>query len=158
MALRRITKELKDFRLANKEYVHGGPLYEDPFSWEIIMKGPSNSPYKDGKYVLDINFPQDYPFKPPKVTFVTKIYNPCINSNGSICTGCFGYLKDNWSPALTISKLLFAIYCLLQTDGNGNDYTCNIGGVKCSQLCRKNYKQFSINATEHANKYAVKSF
>eukprot|EP01084_Bolivina_argentea_P038054 70372_1 len=153
MALKRITKELKDFRADNKglkDLLHGGPLHD----------GPQNSPYKDGKYVLDIHFPQDYPFKPPKVTFITKIYNPCINNSGAICTGCVDILKDNWSPALTISKLLFAIYCLLQTEGHCTvgdveyDYTCTVGGVECSKLCRKNYKQFSINAIEHAHKYA----
>lgn len=60
-----------------------------------------DSPYSGGVFFLAIHFPTDYPFKPPKVNFTTRIYHPNINSNGSIC---LDILRDQWSPALTISK------------------------------------------------------
>lgn len=63
--------------------------------------GPGDSPYSGGVFFLAIQFPTDYPFKPPKVNFTTRIYHPNINSNGSIC---LDILRDQWSPALTISK------------------------------------------------------
>jgi len=67
-------------------------------SWHRIQ---GDSPYSGGVFFLAIHFPTDYPFKPPKVNFTTRIYHPNINSNGSIC---LDILRDQWSPALTISK------------------------------------------------------
>lgn len=64
-----------------------------------FIKG--DSPFQGGVFFLAIHFPTDYPFKPPKVNFTTRIYHPNINSNGSIC---LDILRDQWSPALTISK------------------------------------------------------
>ena len=97
-----------------------GPTGDNMFQWQATIMGPvslstlmysdrvtqpsslqSDSPYAGGVFFLSITFPTDYPFKPPKVSFTTKIYHPNINANGSIC---LDILRDQWSPALTISK------------------------------------------------------
>ncbi|CCV00248.1 unnamed protein product [Malassezia sympodialis ATCC 42132] len=91
---------------ANKWRMELADLGRDPPS--SCSAGPtgdnmfqSDSPYSGGVFFLSITFPTDYPFKPPKVSFSTKIYHPNINANGSIC---LDILRDQWSPALTISK------------------------------------------------------
>jgi ubiquitin-conjugating enzyme E2 D/E len=117
MALRRIQKELEDIRKDPPAGCSAGPVNDDLFAWEGVIFGPSDSPYAGGVFKLSIRFPTEYPFKQPHIQFNTKIYHPNINSAGGIC---LDILKSQWSPALTISKVLLSILSLL-TDPNPND-------------------------------------
>jgi len=118
MALKRISKELQEI---NKEPVLNcttGPVDEsDLFRWQATIIGPDATPYEGGVFCLDIQFPVDYPFSPPKVKFVTKVYHCNISGTGGIC---LDILKDKWSPALTITKVLLSI-CSLLADPNPDD-------------------------------------
>ncbi|XP_056163495.1 ubiquitin-conjugating enzyme E2-17 kDa-like [Syzygium oleosum] len=117
MASKRIQKELQDLQRDPPTSCSAGPAGEDLFHWQATIMGPNDSPYAGGVFFIMIHFPPDYPFKPPKVNFQTKVYHPNINSNGSIC---LDILKEQWSPALTISKVLLSI-CSLLTDPNPDD-------------------------------------
>ena len=116
-ALRRIQKEYQDLLKDPPSNCSAGPQDANMFEWTATITGPEDSPYNGGVFNLKINFPVDYPFKPPKIQFVTKIYHPNISASGSIC---LDILKDKWSPALTISKVLLSISSLL-TEPNPND-------------------------------------
>ncbi|XP_019475880.1 ubiquitin-conjugating enzyme E2 D2-like isoform X2 [Meleagris gallopavo] len=94
-------KELNDLARDPPAQCSAGPVGDDMFHWQATIMGPNDSPYQGGVFFLTIHFPTDYPFKPPKVAFTTRIYHPNINSNGSIC---LDILRSQWSPALTISK------------------------------------------------------
>ncbi|KAB5581886.1 hypothetical protein PHYPO_G00180730 [Pangasianodon hypophthalmus] len=117
MALKRIQKELTDLARDPPAQCSAGPVGDDVFHWQATIMGPNESPYQGGVFFLTIHFPTDYPFKPPKVAFTTRIYHPNINSNGSIC---LDILRSQWSPALTISKVLLSI-CSLLCDPNPDD-------------------------------------
>ena len=73
--------------------------------------GPEDSPYHEGVFFLEIRFPPNYPFRPPKVHFTTKVYHMHINSNGSFD---LSILHDDWSQEFTISKVLLTISSLLK--------------------------------------------
>jgi ubiquitin-conjugating enzyme E2 D len=118
MSTKRIGLELEGLIKDPPLNCSAGPIdNSDIYKWEATVIGPSDSPYSGGIFKLEINFPTNYPFKPPKVKFITKIYHPNINSSGGIC---LDILKDNWSPALTISKVLLSI-CSLLDDPNPDD-------------------------------------
>jgi ubiquitin-conjugating enzyme E2 D/E len=114
---KRIGKELKELEEDPPANCSAGPSSDDIYNWDATIMGPSCSPYSGGIFQLSIIFPQNYPFKAPKIKFVTKIYHPNINSAGGIC---LDVLKDQWSPALTVSKILLSI-CSLLDDPNPDD-------------------------------------
>ena len=124
-----------------------GPVGDDMFHWQATIMGPDESPYAGGVFFLDIHFPADYPFKPPKVHFTTRIYHCNINSNGGIC---LDILKDQWSPSLTISKVLLSI-CSLLTDPNPDDPLV----PDIAQLLKTDRARHESTAREWTSKYAM---
>lgn len=147
MSLKRLEKELRELANDPPSNCSAGPVGDDLYHWQATIMGPEDSPYQNGVYMLNIHFPADYPFKPPKVNFTTKIYHCNINSSGSIC---LDILKDQWSPALTISKVLLSI-CSLLTDCNPDDPLV----TDIAQLYRKNRVKHDLIAAEWNRLYAM---
>ena len=121
-AIKRLQRELLEVsELTNQDpqnIVYSvAPVEQNLFQWTGFIFGPTKSPYQGGVFRIIVNFPPDYPFRPPHVHFNTPIYHPNINQAGAIC---LDILKDQWSPALTITKVLLSISSLL-TDPNPND-------------------------------------
>lgn len=75
--------------------------------------GPKDTPYDSGVFYVDIELDDQYPFVPPKMRFITKVWHPNISSaNGAIC---LDILKDQWSPALTLKTALLSLQALLSS-------------------------------------------
>jgi ubiquitin-conjugating enzyme E2 D len=143
----RINKELLDLQKDPPHNCSGGPLEDsDIFLWIATIIGPENSPYHNGIFKLKIYFPQEYPFKAPKIMFETKIFHPNINSSGSIC---LDILQTQWSPALTISKVLLSI-CSLLTDPNPDDPL----EPEVGKLYKENIEEFNKTAKEWTLNFA----
>ncbi|XP_053390735.1 ubiquitin-conjugating enzyme E2 D4-like [Mercenaria mercenaria] len=108
MAQKRLKKECKDINIDPPPGCSAGPDDDNLFRWSASLTGPEGSPYQGGVFFLKMMFPTDYPFKPPKVVFDTKIYHPNINNHGNIC---LDILRSQWSPALTVGKGRFIHSC-----------------------------------------------
>jgi len=150
MASKRIQKELQDLQKDPPTSCSAGPAGEDLFHWQATIMGPQDSPYQGGVFFIAIHFPPDYPFKPPKVNFQTKVYHPNVNSQGSIC---LDILKEQWSPALTISKVLLSI-CSLLTDPNPDDPLV----PEIAHIYKTDRQRYEETAREWTRKYAMSWF
>lgn len=149
MALERIKREQELIKEDPPANCSAGPIdYEnDMFIWQATIMGPTQTCYEGGVFFLDIKFPKEYPFKPPKVYFITKIYHPNINGSGAIC---LDILKDQWSPALTISKVLLSI-CSLLSDPNPDDPLV----PEIANLYKTNKKLYQTKAKYYTIRYAT---
>ena len=147
MSLKRIKKELIELEKDPPSNCSAGPTVGDLYHWQATIMGPSETPYEGGVFFLDIHFPADYPFKPPKINFKTKIYHCNISQSGSIC---LDILKDKWSPALTINKVLLSI-CSLFSDCNPDDPLVS----DIAKLYRSKRIEHDANAREWTAQYAM---
>lgn len=113
---------------------------------EAVLRGPTETPFENGTFKLNIQIPSQYPFIPPKVVFITKIYHPNIDMEGNIC---LDILKNEWSPSLTLEKIMLSISSLLN-DPNPNDPLR--GDV--AYLFKKDRDEYNKRAREFTQEYA----
>ena len=148
-AVRRLVKiELRD--VSKHSEFSGGPDGDDIFSWNISFDGPKDSLYEGGRFNLDIKVPMQYPFHPPKVKFVTRIYH-CNISKGKICLNLLG---DHWWPGLTINKILLAIRDLLRTPEPDDTMEDDPFIEEICKLYLEDKDAYNKNAREWTKKYA----
>lgn len=143
---KRIFDEYQDIN--HNDYGLSAYMEEDePTKWKIIFFGPSESGFEDGVFKLNINFKGRYPYEPPICKFETKVYHPNIDVSGNIC---LDILKSNWSPVLSVAKLVLSIISLL-TDPNANS---PLNG-EAAQLYLHNKEAYIQKQIEYTKKYAI---
>ncbi|KAF5401849.1 hypothetical protein PHET_04543 [Paragonimus heterotremus] len=111
---------------------------------------PEEAPYSKGAFKIEITFPPEYPFKPPKLIFRTPIYHPNIDEKGMICLPII--TPENWKPATKIEHVLQALISLLHSPEIEHPLRSDV-----AEEYVKDIKKFMKTAEEHTRKYAEKS-
>ena len=146
--IRRLQHEVSEMVANPPENCSAGPITDSKLDhWQATIIGPKGSPFENGVFSLDIKFPSNYPFRAPIFKFTTRVYHPNINSKGDIC---LDILKDQWSPALSVSKVLLSI-CSLLTDPNPNDPL----DPDAAKMYTQNKMNYDKIAREMTMKYAL---
>ena len=101
------------------------------------LEGPPKTPYENGFFIFDMIFPDDFPFKPPKFIFKTKIFHPNISKNGLVSVDILQF--EIWSPTIyPFEKTILSVQSLLD-DPNPDDFL-NEEAAKLLKKDKKNMK------------------
>ena len=111
MAILRLVSDKKALDSDPPCGVSASPTSEDSlFQWNATVIGPDESPWEGGIYTLRMQFPDQYPDKPPRVRFVTEMFHPNIFADGSLC---LDIIQDKWKPIYTVATILSSVQSLL---------------------------------------------
>merc|ERR1711879_148362 len=143
---KRLAKELKEMEKGPLPWASAGPVGDNLYKWKAIIEGPEKTPYEKGSFSLELEMPPEYPFKAPKVKFLTKIYHPNVKSDGQLCNEV---LNDGWSPQLKIPEVLMTIRQVLVEPNPDNPLEPEI-----AQQFKENRTAFNKTAKEWTKKYA----
>ncbi|PPR04972.1 hypothetical protein CVT24_010430, partial [Panaeolus cyanescens] len=149
-------------QLSNLQGVTVEPKEDNLFEWKCAIKADvsmirifvletfefntwqSDSPYKNGTFRFTLSLPDNFPFKPPTVTFATKIYHPGINEEGAICVPILRdevspdqydinkYVQQldlQWKPMTTLSTVLYIIQEKLNNPSADDPFEPEIAAV-----------------------------
>lgn len=143
----RVKKEYKEVQKSKDSGIKAVLVKGDYAHWCATIDGPQGSIYEKGKFQIDITIPNSYPFVPPKMRFITKVWHPNISSQtGAIC---LDILKNEWSPALTLRTALLSLQALLSCPNPDDPQDAQV-----AKQYKQNRKAFNQTAAYWVSCYA----
>ena len=135
---KRILNELKELENSKSLFEKDGIYYhynDDKVDIIYIMIiGPKNTPYENGFYFFELEYPDNYPMVPPKMKYHTQgtlpfckpykdypnthmfhtRFNPNLYVDGKVCLSMLNtWSGPGWVPTNTIINILVAIQALV---------------------------------------------
>ncbi|XP_067681674.1 ubiquitin-conjugating enzyme E2 L3-like [Haliotis asinina] len=146
---KRLVKEMADLQKKFPDCVRQVIVNEQNVNEWFALLCPDEPPYCKGAFKIVINFPAEYPFKPPKLTFKTKIYHPNVDEKGQVCLPIIS--PENWKPATKTEQVLKSLVKIVQEPEPEHPLRADI-----AEEYTVNKKVFQKNAEEFTKKYAEK--
>jgi len=148
-ATRRLQRELQDIRKANPPSFRDIVVDDSNILHWTGLLVPDCAPYSKGAFRIEIIFPVEYPFKPPKVTFKTKIYHPNVDEKGQVCLPIV--TAENWKPATKTDQVINALLSLINEPEPAHPLREDL-----AKEYFKDRKKFMKNAEDFTKKHGEK--
>lgn len=122
-ALRALSLEYKSLQDEPVEGFRVKLVNDNLCIWEVAIFGPPDTLYQGGYFKAQMKFPTDYPYSPPTIRFLTKVWHPNVYENGDLCISILhppvddprsGELPcERWNPTQNVRTILLSVISLL---------------------------------------------
>ncbi|PWN91811.1 putative UBC5-E2 ubiquitin-conjugating enzyme [Acaromyces ingoldii] len=146
---KRLAKELADLTKEPLDGISVEASEENLYKWNARIQGPSSTPYQGGTFEVAIDFPIEYPFKGPKLRFLTPVYHPNVDKDGNMCVGVIK--AEAWKPSTKASTILLAVSQLLAEPNPDDALVTELADEYTNRRA-----EFEKHAKEHTQKHAKK--
>nr|XP_024218216.1 ubiquitin-conjugating enzyme E2 L3-like [Halyomorpha halys] len=148
-ATKRLQKEFRELKNSGLQAFHDIQINEgNILHWHGLLL-PDAAPYNKAAFKVEIIFPAEYPFKPPKITFKTKIYHPNVDEKGQVCLPIISV--ENWKPPTKTDQVIQALLDLVNEPEPDHPLRADI-----AEEYLRDKKNFLKNADEFTKKFAEK--
>ncbi|XP_070583382.1 ubiquitin/ISG15-conjugating enzyme E2 L6 [Erythrolamprus reginae] len=148
-ANRRVAKQLDDIKKLNLQCFRD---IQADVTNILLWKGllmPDNPPYNKGAFWIEINFPYDYPLKPPKIRFRTKIYHPNVDEKGDFCLPIIS--AQNWKANTWMDQVIHALVELVNNPIKDPPLQPDV-----AKEFEQDYETFLLKAEKHTCQFSEK--
>ncbi|XP_075813925.1 ubiquitin-conjugating enzyme E2 L3-like isoform X1 [Microtus pennsylvanicus] len=149
-ASRRLMKKLEEISKCGMKKFHNIQLDQaNLLTWQGLIFS-DNPPYDNGALRIEISFSAEYPFKPPTITFKTKIYHPNIDEKGQVCLLVIS--AENWKPATQTNQVIQSLIALVNDPQPEHPLNRQKPEYSFDPEYSKDRKKFCKNAEEFTKK------
>lgn len=113
-AYKRLNKEYKQIQANPPPYIIARPSESNILDWHYIITGPPGTPYENGQYHGRITFPNDYPFKPPRIKMCTPSGRFEINQR--LCLSMSDFHEESWNPSWSVATIITGLLSFMTGD------------------------------------------
>lgn len=139
--------EMEVYKLKAKGYLKHASITYDNIT--LKMRGPKDTPYYNGMFLININVPEDYPFKSPSIGFLSKTFHPNVDeTSGSIC---LDVLNQVWTPLYDLVTVVEVFIPQLLSYPNPSDPL----NTNAAQLYLNDRENYNKKAKEYVEKYCI---
>ncbi|PWN99662.1 putative UBC5-E2 ubiquitin-conjugating enzyme [Tilletiopsis washingtonensis] len=144
---KRLTKELMDLNNTPLDGIEITPNESNIYKWTAKLHGPADSPYAGGVFVIELDFPIEYPFKSPRLKFATRVFHPNVDEDGNMCVGLLK--SEAWKPSTKAATILLSIQQLLAEPNPDDALVASI-----AEMYKTDRAKFNKTAQEYTRKHA----